>query len=164
LDGSAVEKLKHPVVSTTGAFYPAIAVGVFIAPPAKQRLGPLDRTGKTPFQRPKKPLCAPHQRTRQSRQAPRVPQLSLVQVGLSLAGVQTGVGYGERRNQRVSAPAGPASEPQNLNLTVAMVLEVLRMPAPAVEVLTARTGPLCKKNAQSQLIGSAVVLFGDQKV
>ncbi len=159
-----VDKLKHPVVASAGAFYPAIALGVFLSPSGKHRLCPDHRTGKPSFQRPEKGVAALVQGTGQSRHAPRLTKMPLMQVGLGFAGVQTGVGYRERWNQRMSASARPAPEPQNLDQAVAMVLEVLRMPAPAVKVLTPRTGLQRKKNTNSQRIGLAVVLSGDLTV
>jgi hypothetical protein len=64
----------------------------------------------------------------------------------------------------MGTPASPTPEPQNQDLAVAVVLEVLGMPPPAVKVLAPRTGLQRKKNGQIQRISVAVVLFGDQTV
>ena len=64
----------------------------------------------------------------------------------------------------MGAPAGPAPESKNQDQTVAVVLEVLRMPPPAVKILASRAGLLSKKSGKIQSFAVAVVLFGNQKV
>jgi len=109
-------------------------------------------------------MTSPQKFTSQSRKPPTFPQMSLTKIELGFTGIQTGVGYGEGRDDRMGTPAGHTAEPQNQDEIVTVVLGLLCMPTPAVKILAARTGVKRKEISKRQLVGFPVVLFGDQTI